>query len=69
MLDWLADNKEWLFSGILLVPITIIGWIIKNNKIVQTQKSGSNSSNIQIGGNITIRGERGKEDDSTSENR
>ncbi len=28
MLDWIIDNKEWLFSGVAVaIPLAIIGWL------------------------------------------
>lgn len=28
MLDWIRENKEWLFSGVAVaVPLAIIGWL------------------------------------------
>lgn len=54
-MQWVIENKEWLFSGIAIaIPIALIGWFFsgKNNK--QIQKSGDNSNNIQIGGNVKI---------------
>ncbi len=28
MLDWIVENKEWLFSGVAVaVPLAIIGWL------------------------------------------
>lgn len=54
-MDWIIENKEWLFSG---VAVAIIGWIInlfisKKGKS-QKQESGDNSTNIQVGGNFSI---------------
>lgn len=60
-MNWLNENKDWLFSGLLVaIPLAVIGWFIAsraNNN--QSQKSGDNSTNIQAGGNITI-SKRGK---------
>jgi hypothetical protein len=54
-MDWVIANKEWLFSGVLIaVPLAIIGWFYKSTATKQIQKSGKNSTNIQVGGNITI---------------
>lgn len=53
-MQWIIDNVEWIFSGIgVFVLSGIITLIIKNRKakiITMKQKSGSNSTNIQIGG-------------------
>jgi hypothetical protein len=55
-MQWLIDNKEWLFSG---VGVFIFGVIIsfftrKNASNSQTQKSGDNSNNYQASGDINI---------------
>lgn len=47
MLDWLIQNKTWLFSGIAVsVPVALIGWILSRKKcgrnIVQRTR-GKNS--------------------------
>lgn len=53
-MDWILDNKEWLFGGIAVaVPIAILSWLFANKRSGQIQKSGDNSTNIQVGGNIT----------------
>jgi plastocyanin domain-containing protein len=56
LMEWILDNKEWIFSGI---GVFIIGLIIaffsrkkKNKSIKMKQKSGSNSTNTQIGGDF-----------------
>lgn len=51
-MDWILQNKEWLFSGVLIaVPLAIVGWLIPSYKNKQVQKGGANSTNIQVGGN------------------
>ena len=60
MIEWIIENKTWLFSGLAVaIPLAIIGWIIsrQRNKTVQKQKSGSRSVNIQAGRDVSI-GER-----------
>lgn len=56
--NWVIDNKQWLFSGIGVVVVTsIIGWIVARlrRKIVDEtrkhleQAAGDNSTNIQVG--------------------
>jgi len=55
-LDWLAQNKEWLLSGIAVaVPLAIIGWLIASKRSNQSQKGGKGSTNIQAGGDINIK--------------
>lgn len=56
-MDWLIENKEWLFSGVLIVlPLTLIGWFVGKRilAISQQQKGGHNSTNIQAGGDVNI---------------
>jgi len=60
-MEWIIKNKEWLFSGIAIsIPIAIVGWFFTNQGSKQNQKSGNNSTNIQINGNLQI---GDKEDD------
>ena len=70
MINWIVNNKEWLFSGILIsIPIALFGLMAKNNKLNQKQKNGSNSTNIQIGGNLSISNDGGRKDEPESKNR
>ena len=50
-MEWLLQNKNWIFSGIGVFFLSIIvGLYVKKayiNKIVQKQKSGKNSINYQ----------------------
>jgi hypothetical protein len=58
-MNWLSENKDWLFSGILVsLPIAIIGWFFVSSKFInkQSQKSGDNSVNIQVGSNFKDKG-------------
>ncbi|SHM37269.1 hypothetical protein [Fibrobacter sp. UWB7] len=63
ILDFIAKNKEWIFSGIgvffLSLLITFAIYFIKGHKkggSSQSQKSGKNSVNLQSKGSITIHG-------------
>lgn len=66
MLDWIMDNKEWIFSGIGIFALTsivaTIKLFLKNNKgtvkILQKQKSGKHSINSQIAIQNNFRGEK-----------
>jgi hypothetical protein len=53
-MNWLLHNKEWIFSGIgvfvLGLVITFFNKPARRRKIKQRQKSGANSTNIQVGG-------------------
>jgi hypothetical protein len=61
-MNWLIQNREWLFGGVLVaVPLAVVGWILAKRHSVKSQKQvgGDNSVNVQVGGNIQIgRGER-----------
>lgn len=58
-MEWIIKNKEWLFSGIAIaIPLAIIGWFISSQGNKQIQKGGNNSTNIQVGGNFKIGGNK-----------
>jgi len=61
-MNWIAENKDWLFSGVAIaIPIAIIGWLISSRKNKQVQKGGDNSTNIQVGGNLSLGGKKDDE--------
>ena len=52
MVDWLAQNKEWVFSGVFFITL-LLGFLkrlTERAKVQQRQNSGSGSVNIQVGG-------------------
>jgi hypothetical protein len=53
-MEWIVENKEWIFSGIGVFVLGIIYALFKKKKksksIKMKQKSGDNSTNTQIGG-------------------
>ncbi len=56
IMDWLVENKEWLFSGIgVAIGAAVIGRFFrtrykKDSNVTQVQRSkGKNSPNIQSG--------------------
>jgi hypothetical protein len=55
-MQWMIDNKEWLFSGIGVFIITVVISIFTSKKrsVKQTQTSGSHSKNYQSSGDINI---------------
>lgn len=55
-MQWIIDNKEWLFSGagIFIITIVISIFTSKKRSVKQAQKSGSNSKNYQAAGDINI---------------
>lgn len=54
-MDWIIQNKEWLFSGIAIaIPLAAIGWFFSKGYNQQVQKSGKNSTNIQVGRNFSV---------------
>ena len=58
-MDWIIENKEWLFSGVAIgIPIALIGWFISSQGNKQVQKGGKNSTNIQVGGSLNIGGKK-----------
>ncbi len=66
MINWLINNKEWLFGGIGVAIISVILGIIKfiikpkndgSTKIIQKQHIGRNSKSTQIGIQNNYRGD------------
>lgn len=56
-MEWILENKEWLFSGVAIaIPLAIIGWLFSWKMNKQVQKGGDNSTNIQVGGDFKIGG-------------
>lgn len=53
-MNWLIQNKEWLFSGLGVGLLSIIAGILFKEKSRMSQKSGKNSKNYQAGANINI---------------
>lgn len=57
-MDWIINNKEWIFSGVGIFIITfILKTFIKRKRInidKQIQKSGDNSINYQSKGDINV---------------
>ncbi|HEH9409064.1 TPA: hypothetical protein ACNU2W_002325 [Aeromonas salmonicida subsp. pectinolytica] len=58
-MEWILENKEWLFSGVAItIPLAIIGWLFSGKINKQVQKGGDNSTNIQVGGDLKIGGNK-----------
>lgn len=54
-MEWVIQNKEWLFSGVAIaIPLAFVGWLFAKRESKQTQKGGKNSTNIQVGGDLKI---------------
>lgn len=54
-MEWIINNKEWIFSGIGLFIISLaINFFAKKKKAKQIQKGGKGSKNYQAGGDINI---------------
>lgn len=58
LFTWVMHNMEWLFGGI---GVAAIGWFFRGKSNKQIQKSGNNSTNIQIGGNVTNKQDKNDE--------
>jgi hypothetical protein len=58
-MEWIVENKEWLFSGAAIaLPLAIVGWVLSSRKNKQVQKGGDNSTNIQVGGSFKVGGSK-----------
>jgi len=56
-IDWVVNNKEWLFSGVGLVVLTWMGRLIYKKNFVsssQTIRAGDSSTNIQAARDINV---------------
>lgn len=64
-IDWIIQNKQWLFDGVLVaVPLAILGWFFGKSiikKKIQKQRGGHGSTNIQVGRDIKIN-KKGRDD-------
>lgn len=55
IIKWIANNKEWLFSGLgIAAAAGIIKILFFRSKPKQVQKSGKDSISIQAGGDVNI---------------
>ncbi|MCG3697735.1 hypothetical protein [Aliarcobacter butzleri] len=55
IIDWISKHYEWIFSGIGVFLISLF-FLKKGNR--QNQKSGNNSTNIQVGGDLNIKDDK-----------
>lgn len=57
-MNWIIDNKEWVFSGIGVFVLAIIwNWLCRRKRassINQTQTSGTRSNNYQSAGDLSV---------------
>lgn len=55
-MQWILNNKEWVFSGVGVFILTIVGSIIFKTKSCKknTQNIGDNSFGIQAGRDVKI---------------
>lgn len=65
-MDWVLENKEWLFSGLAIalitLPISIARGTFTKKKNSLIQKSGNNSTNIQVNGDLNIKSHKDTSD-------
>lgn len=54
IIDWLSDNKEWVFSGIgVTIVVSIIGFVFKIFKKKSKGKSVQQNASFNFGSHIT----------------
>lgn len=64
MSDWVTANATWIFSGVgIAVPIALVTWWLSRSQPSQRQRGGSQSTNLQAGGDIRIQPGRPDSDD------
>ena len=58
MVDWVLENKEWLFSGVGVTLVILIVQLLRRKTVpppsVQQQHGGSGSQNLQAGRDVNI---------------
>ncbi|MNO34236.1 hypothetical protein D3C76_242670 [compost metagenome] len=59
-MNWIADNKDWIFSGVGVMALSIIGFFVKRRldkekkQPSQSINSGNNSNNVQGGNDVNV---------------
>ena len=55
-MQWVLDNKEWIFSGIGVFILSVIfACILKGKRSIrQSHKSGNSSTNLQSAGDMKV---------------
>ena len=60
-MEWIMDNKEWVFSGVgVFILSTIITLMFRKSTVNQNQKVGNNSTGIQVGRDLKVGDTDGK---------
>ncbi|WP_212612224.1 hypothetical protein [Ectopseudomonas oleovorans] len=55
IIQWIVDNKEWLFGGIAVsIPLALLGLFFSRRGKSQKQRGGKGSVNIQVGGDLSL---------------
>ena len=65
-MEWLRENKEWLFSGVGIAIIGLVVNLIKNKKSKKTIEQKAGNGSIQVNnnnGNVVINNAVDKKDD------
>jgi hypothetical protein len=60
ILDWVFNNKEWVFSGVGVAIAAALWPIFFKKKPTQQQTSGHSSTNYQAGGDINVNNKNDK---------
>lgn len=66
MVEWIVNNKEWAIgstAGVVSAVIAIITLFRRRNGSSQSQTSGANSTNVQVGRDINLNERSSKTDD------
>jgi hypothetical protein len=65
LVDWIQENRDWLFSGLLVaVPLAILSWRLRSRATrSQRQRGGDGSVNLQAGRDIVTDRARDERDE------
>jgi hypothetical protein len=54
-MNWIINNKEWLFSGLGITIITLIFWFLRHYFKEKPERTNKQTiGNIQSKGNVTV---------------
>lgn len=61
IISWMYANSNWIFSGVGVLLLSWVGALVTKKRasgISQMQRSGSNSTNVQVAGDVRIKNKK-----------
>ena len=53
-MQWIIDNKEWLFSGLGITAVSLAIWLFRKINSIDRSAINQSGSKIKAGGNVVI---------------